>query len=64
VEAEMKNANGAGDASMAALVNAYLRGLNLTESAQFASRVEAKTVESAKTINESIAELIEKEETS
>lgn len=49
--AEMKNATGAGDAFMAALVWAYLEGTELIDATAFASAAAAVAIESEETIN-------------
>ena len=53
--AVMKNATGAGDAFMAALVRAYTEELDLSETAKFASAAAALAVESMETINPSMS---------
>ena len=50
-KAEMRNATGAGDAMMAALVWSFLSGQSLTESAASGTAAAAIAVESEETIN-------------
>lgn len=54
-KAEMRNATGAGDAMMAALVWSYLEGKTLTESAVAGTVASAIAVESEETINSSLS---------
>ena len=49
--ADVKNATGAGDAFMAALVWAYLEGTELIDATAFASAAAAVAIESEETIN-------------
>ena len=59
--AEMRNATGAGDAMMAALVWSFLSGRSLTESAASGTAAAAIAVESEETINPAMsAEAVEK----
>ncbi len=55
-EAEVRNTTGAGDAFMAALVWAYLEGMDLRQSAEAASAAAAIATESEETINPSLSE--------
>lgn len=60
-KAEMRNATGAGDAMMAALVWSFLSGQSLTESAASGTAAAAIAVESEETINPNMsAEAVEK----
>lgn len=60
-KAEMRNATGAGDAMMAALVWSFLSGQSLTESAVSGTAAAAIAVESEETINPNMsAEAVEK----
>ena len=60
-KAEMRNATGAGDAMMAALVWSFLSGRSLTESAASGTAAAAIAVESEETINPAMsAEAVEK----
>ena len=60
-KAEMRNATGAGDAMMAALVWSFLSGQSLTESAASGTAAAAIAVESEETINPAMsAEAVEK----
>ena len=55
LSAEMKNATGAGDAFMAALVWAYLEGTGLEETARFAQAAAAIAIEGEETINPALS---------
>lgn len=55
LSAEMKNATGAGDAFMAALVWAYLEGTDLEHTAQYAQAAAAIAVEGEETINPALS---------
>lgn len=56
VHVKVKNATGAGDAMMAALVHAHMQGRSLDESAAFAAAAAAIAMESEETINEVLCE--------
>ena len=55
-EAKVKNTTGAGDAFMAALVWAYLEGMDLRQSAEAASEAAAIAAEGEETINPALSE--------
>ena len=55
IPADIRNATGAGDSFMAALVYACLHGMNLEETARFASTAAAMTIESIDTVNASLS---------
>lgn len=55
-EAKVKNTTGAGDAFMAALVWAYLEGMDLRQSAEAASAAAAIAAEGEETINPALSE--------
>ena len=56
IPAGVRNASGAGDAMMAALIHAYMKDMPLDESSTFAAAAASIATESEETINEALSE--------